>query len=148
LLSAPDVRKAWALPSPKADETLVDSSDSPRASTVDPQPDPSKGKGTAANKAKNPRGNATASRAEPSDDVETFDLDGVNSDSEDETEDETENETEDETETDTPPKSKKPDAVINLHEDWDNGEVLTPEQRKKIMAMGSNYERSKAMNMI
>ena len=72
----------------------------------------------------------------------------MNSDSEDETEDETENETEDETETDTPPKSKKPDAVINLHEDWDNGEVLTPEQRKKIMAMGSNYERSKAMNMI
>jgi hypothetical protein len=70
----------------------------------------------------------------------------VNSDSEDETEDETE--IEEETESDTPPKSKKPDAVINLYEDWDNGEVLTPEQRKKIMAMGSNYERSKAMNMI
>jgi hypothetical protein len=139
LLSAPDVCKAWALPSPKVDETLVDSSNSSRAPTVNPKPGPSKGKDTSANKAKNSRGNAAASHTEPSADVETFDLDGVSSDSEDETD----------TDTDTlPTLKKKPDAIIDLYEDWDNGEVLTPEQRKKIMAMASNYERSKAMNTI
>jgi hypothetical protein len=142
LLSAPDVRKAWALPSPKVDKTLVDSSDSLRAPTVNPQPGPSKGKGTTVNRAKNSRDNAAASHTESSDDVETFNLDGAGSDLEDETEDETE------TETETPSTSKKPDVIIDLHEDWDNGEGLTPEQRKKIMAMRSNYERSKAMNMI
>jgi hypothetical protein len=141
LLSAPDVCKAWVLPSPKIDETLVDSSNSSRAPTIDPQPSPLKGKGSTANKAKNSQGNAAASHTESSNDIETFDLDGVHSDSEDKTKDKTK--------TETPPTlKKKPDEIIDPHKDWDNGEVLTPKQCKKIMVIGSNYERVKVMNTI
>jgi hypothetical protein len=38
--------------------------------------------------------------------------------------------------------------VINSHQDWDNGEPLTSDQHKEILALGSDYERSRAMNKL
>ena len=51
-------------------------------------------------------------------------------------------------ESDSTPKHllKSKAATIDHFADWDNGEPLTKEQRKTIMSLKLNYERSKAMN--
>ena len=36
--------------------------------------------------------------------------------------------------------------IADAYSDWDNGEPLTPAERKTIMALKSNYERARAMN--
>jgi len=36
--------------------------------------------------------------------------------------------------------------IVDAYIDWDNGEPLTPAERKTIMALKSNYERARAMN--
>jgi hypothetical protein len=46
------------------------------------------------------------------------------------------------TKTSTPPKLTSTD----IYKDWDNGEALTPDERAEIMSLKSNYERAQAMN--
>ena len=45
-------------------------------------------------------------------------------------------------------KSKKvPSSKTKRRESWDNGEPLTPEERKRIEALGSSYEKACEMNI-
>ena len=44
------------------------------------------------------------------------------------------------------PSPKKTIPIIDHYKDWDNGEPLSPEGRKHILSMGSDYERAQAMN--
>ena len=37
--------------------------------------------------------------------------------------------------------------VGDMDEDWDNGEIITEEERQILLAMSSNYERKRAMNI-
>jgi hypothetical protein len=47
-----------------------------------------------------------------------------------------------------PEKSKKVLASkAKSREQWDNGEPLTPEERKRIEALGSSYEKEREMNI-
>jgi hypothetical protein len=48
----------------------------------------------------------------------------------------------------TKPRSELQVDVVDNHQDWDNGEPLTSDQRKEILALRSNYERSRAMNKL
>ena len=43
--------------------------------------------------------------------------------------------------------SSDEDEFADPFADWDNGEELTEEERRELMTLGSNYERSRAMNI-
>lgn len=135
LISAPETRKSWALSSPnKPQATTAGTS---RAATVDhthrlpnlQEKVPQK-----------------TSNSDPAD-LESIEHDS--SSSEDEFDDEFD---------DISDKgaTAKPNARIiptksrtaDPFADWDDGEPLTHEQRAQIMALKSNYERSKAVNVI
>ena len=46
------------------------------------------------------------------------------------------------------PKRKTHAPPPDPFADWDNGEELTPQQRKDVLALKSNYERARVMNKI
>ena len=132
-LLAPDVRKEWALPGTDSDSqtTVVASMPASRATTVASAAHPEETEletSQEPNRAKTSAIDDTFSddRSESVDDNDSDDNRGL-------------------------PASKKlgpkPKASIpDQYKDWDNGERLTPEQRQSIMALKSNYERSRAMN--
>ena len=169
-MPAPNIRKTFALPCLDED-TIIGSSTSTRAGTVDRDPN--------GPRRKDPSGSKAAARKllsrSQADDEPDFTLqfsggeededderDDVEDEDEDEGEDEDEDEDgdddddEDDDEDDAGPVSKKKLApnlksklkVVDQFKDWDNGETLTPAQRTYVMALGSNYERAQMMNKL
>ena len=123
MLPAPNVRKEWVLPS-KLDS--IGAEGSSHATTVVPIAGPTNTKGKA--------------RQKPSVEKDPLPID--NESSQDESADST-----DDDDTDKRPQKRKA-GYVDPYKDWDNGESLTPKQRKSIMALNSNYERYRAMNKL
>jgi hypothetical protein len=161
-LPAPNIRKTFALPRPDED-TIIGSSTSTRAGTVDRDPNSPRRKDPSGSKA---AARKLLSRSQADDEPDfTLQFLGGEEDEDDErddVEDEDEGEDEDEDgddeddEDDAGPVSKKKLApnlksklkVVDQFKDWDNGETLTPAQRTYVMALGSNYERAQMMNKL
>jgi len=144
---APDIRKEWATPD-DTDQTVVGSNPSSQATTVDPshQTLPIKKANNDA-PANMPSHNELGDIDDSDDNDSEFEL-WLQERSDDEGED-------DKDEDDGPrptnkvppaPSPKKTDPIINYYKDWDNGEPLSPEGRKRILNMKSDYERARAMN--
>lgn len=123
-VSAPDVRKSWALPRAKTPETITGSNSPSRATRI--QPD---------NRITTNKRN---SRLKPIPDIQDDEL--IFSDDE-------QLGLESNSKPKHPPKSLKAPAIDDFA-DWDNGKPLTKQQRKNIMSLKSNYERSREMNKI
>jgi hypothetical protein len=126
-LSAPDVRKEWALPATNSQTTVVRSTPASRATTVAPAARPEKTK---------------RETFQVPDKRETPTIDGAFSDNRSESGDDSDD---DDGDCGLPASKKlgsKPKAsTLDQYKDWDNGEPLTTEQRQSIMALKSNYER-------
>jgi hypothetical protein len=134
-LSAPDVRKEWALPATNSETTVVGSTPASRATTVAPAAHPEKTK---------------RETFQVPDKRETLTIDSVFSDNRSESSDDSDDD--DDGDRGLPASKKlgsKPKAsTLDQYKDWDNGEPLTTEQRQSIMALKSNYERFRAMNQL
>ena len=132
-LLAPDVRKEWALPGIDSDSQMavVASMPASRATTVAP----------AAHREETER-----EMSQEPDRAKTPAIDEAFFDDRSESVDD--NDSDDNHGSPASKKlSPKPKASIpDQYKDWDNGEPLTTEQRQSIMALKSNYERSRAMN--
>jgi hypothetical protein len=129
VLSAPDVRKEWALSVTDDQTTIVRDTLASRATTVTPV-DQGKTKREASHQV------LDKYKTHAIDDLYAFS--DYPSDGDDDR--------------DSPASKKlgpKPKAAtFDPYKDWDNGEPLTTEQRQSIMALKSNYERSRAMNQL
>ena len=159
-LLAPDIRKEWALPD-DTDLTIVGSNPPSRATTVDPNPQTRSIKKANNDAPANMPSHNELGDIDDSDDGDPdFELmleerpDDKDEDDDEGGDDEDEDE-EDEDEDDgskstnkapRTPLPKKTVPIINHYKDWDNGEPLSPEGRKHIMNMKSDYERAQAMN--
>ena len=150
-VSAAEARESWVIPNKKrSDETLGSASNS-RAPTVDPA-SPTK---AASARAKAPQVETLAAKAK----FTTQDAysDDDNDDLYARLDEQVDKEADDEKMSPTNKKVLVPATevrsgpqvdVINNHHDWDNGEPLNPDQRKEILALRSDYEKSRAMNKI
>ena len=156
-LVAPEIRKSWAqVPDPDVD-TIVGSGPPSRMTTVDPVRHKVKPTGTAA-KSPSVASAKDSCKERWEDDVAGYGSEGDgdgedNGDSEDDAPfdliqsgDSTAEEDNLKTPTQKAPTTQANEVTADPHGDWDNGEPLTNEERKAILAMGSNYERSKEMN--
>jgi hypothetical protein len=130
-LSAPDVRKEWAFPGKDSQTTAAGSTPASRATTVAPAAHPEKTK---------------------RDKRETSAIDDAFPDNCSESGDDSDDSDDDDDDRGLPASKKlgsKPKAsTLDRYKDWDNGEPMTTEQRKSIMALKSNYERFRAMNQL
>lgn len=68
-------------------------------------------------------------------------------DKEDGDDQEDEDDKEDEDEQDKEEQNKPKQVQFDPYANWDNGEDLTKEERAAVLALGSNYERSRMMNI-
>ena len=122
-ISALHIRKSWALPQVETPATITGSDGPSRATRIPPDKRNTTNVGNSWSRV----------NIHDSDDDELVFSD-----------DDTEVVSESDSAPKRPLKSKA--AAIDHFANWDNGEPLTKEQRKKIMSLKSNYERSKAMN--
>jgi hypothetical protein len=146
-VSAAEARKSWIIPNEKRSDETVGSASNSRAPTVDPT---SPMKAVSAT-AKAPQVETLKSKSTTQDAYSDDDDDDLYLD------EQIDEESDDEKTSPTNKKSLVPATelrlepqvnVINSHQDWDNGEPLTSDQRKEILALGSDYERSRAMNKL
>ena len=138
---APNIRKEWALPD-DTDRTIVGSNPPSRATTVEPshQIQPIKAK-------QKVNDNAPANMPSHNELGDTDDWDDNDPDFEflqERPDDDDEPRLTNKVSPAPSPKKKIP--VINDFKDWDNGEPLSPEGKKRILNMKSDYERAQAMN--
>ena len=142
MLLAPDIRKEWALPD-DADRTVVGSNPPSRATTVEPshRTQPIK-------KVNNDAPANMPSHNELGDDSNDDDLNDNDPDFELWLQKRPDDDDEPRSPNKTPstPSPRKTISIINHYKDWDNGEPLSPEGRKHILNMKSDYERAQAMN--
>ena len=136
---APNIRKQWALPD-DADQTVVGSNPSSRATTVEPSH-----RTRPVKKVNNdaPANMPSHNELDDADDLDDIDLDFELEQPDNEDEDDRPRSPAKATPT---PSPKKTISVINHYKDWDNGEPLSPQGRERILNMKSDYERAQAMN--
>ena len=141
MLLAPDIRKEWALPD-DADQTVVGSNPPSRATTVEPS------HRTQPIKKVNDAPANMPSHNELGDDSNDDDLNDNDPDFELWLQKRPDDDDEPRSPNKTPstPSPRKTISIINHYKDWDNGEPLSPEGRKHILNMKSDYERAQAMN--
>jgi hypothetical protein len=132
------VRKAWALPEPDSQTTVLSNNPSSCSQTVEPTRHVEK---PSANVSKNSNRNIAAASSHktdtPADSTESSDESSKYTLSDEDDDD-------DDKRPLPPAKGKAP--RVDPFTDWDNGEPLTPEERMSVMALKSNYERAKVMN--
>jgi hypothetical protein len=154
-LLAPDIRKEWALPD-DTDLTVVGSNPPSRATTVDPNPQTRSIKRANNDAPANMPSHNELGDIDDSDDGDpNFELmleerpDDKDEDDNKDEDDEDDDKDDGSKLTNKAPRTplpKKTIPIINHYKDWDNGELLSPEGRKRIMNMKSDYEWAQAMN--
>ena len=143
LFSAPDIRKAFIIPNNDEETTIVGSRTS-RAGTADLDQDVS-AKSTTSKSTKTSKARARDSPKSDNGSDLDYEMENIGSDSDEDIAEPIPKKPSGGAKTD--PTSKRV-PVVDLYKDWDNGELLTPEQRAEVMALGSNYERAQMMNKL